>query len=111
MFRWSGPPNDKFKAMAKQFVSDGELASVSRYTYVSLYRPQDARPRDGRCGKDLTRACTIEKLRALKDFDTGGLSAPVSFDNPQQLSGTAVAVYQYDVKAKAFKALTGFELH
>ena len=61
------------------------------------------------CGKDLTRACTIEKLRALKDFDTGGLSAPVSFDNPQQLSGRTIAVYQYDVKAAAFKALTDFQ--
>jgi hypothetical protein len=61
------------------------------------------------CGKDLTRACTIEKLRGLKDFDTGGLSAPVSFDNPKQLSGTSVAVYQFDVKAGAFKALTDFQ--
>ena len=41
------------------------------------------------CGKDLTRACTIEKLRALKDFDTGGLSAPVSFDNPAATGGHA----------------------
>ena len=60
------------------------------------------------CGKDLTRACTIEKLRQTKDFDTGGLSAPVSLDNPQQLSGTAVAVYQMIAKDVTFKALTGF---
>jgi hypothetical protein len=60
------------------------------------------------CGRELTRACTIEKLRQTKDFDTGGLSAPVSFDNPKQLSGTAVAVFQLDAKQIKFKALTDF---
>jgi len=104
-----GPANDKFKAMAKQFVSDDELANISRYTYVSYIGLKTLAHAMSLCGKDLTRACTIEKLRGLKDFDTGGLSAPVSFDNPRQLSGTAVGVYQYDVKAKAFKALTGFQ--
>src|ERR1700677_1269533 len=103
-----GPANDKFRAMAKQFVSEGELANVSRYTYVSYIGLTTLAHAMSLCGKDLTRACTIEKLRGLKDFDTGGLSAPVSFDNPKQLAGTSAAVYQFDVKANAFKALTDF---
>ena len=61
------------------------------------------------CGKELTRACTIEKLRQTKNLDTGGLSAPVSFDNPEQLSGTAVAVYQLNAKALTFRELIGFK--
>ena len=60
------------------------------------------------CGQDLTRACTIEKLKATNGFDAGGLTAPISFDNEQQLSGTAVAVYQLNAKDKTFKALTDF---
>lgn len=104
-----GPANDKFKAMAKKFVSDDELANVSRYTYVSYIGLTSLAHAMSLCGKDLTRACTIEKLRGMKNFDTGGLSAPVSFDNPKQLAGTSVAVYQFDVKANAFKGLTDFQ--
>ena len=88
--------------------SDADLANISRYTYVTYIGLTTLAHAMGECGKELTRACTIEKLRGLKNFDTGGLSAPVSFDNPQQLSGTAIGVYQYDTKAGAFKSLSEF---
>jgi branched-chain amino acid transport system substrate-binding protein len=104
-----GPANDKFKAMAKQYASDDELANISRYTYVSYIGLKTLAHAMSQCGTDLTRVCTIEKLRALKDFDTGGLSAPISFDNPQQHSGTSLAVYQYDVKTSAFAPLSEFQ--
>ena len=105
----TGESTEKFKEMAKQYVSEEELAGISRYTYVTYIGLTTLAHAMEQCGKELTRACTIEKLKALKDFDTGGLSAPVSFDNENQLSGTAVAVYQYDTKAGGFKELTGFE--
>ena len=104
-----GPANDKFKALAKQFVTDDELANISRYTYVAYIGLKTLAEGMKQCGKELTRGCTIEKLRGLRDFGTGGLSAPISFGNPQQLSGTAVGVYQYDTKAGAFKALSEFK--
>ena len=104
-----GPANEKFKTLAKKFVSDEEIAGISRYTYVSYIGLKTLAEGMRLCGKDLTRACTIEKLKGLKNFDTGGLSAPVSFDNPKQLAGTAVGVYQYDVKEKGFKALVDFK--
>lgn len=104
-----GPANDKFKTLAKKFVSDDEIAGISRYTYAGYIGLKSLAEGMRLCGKDLTRACTIEKLRGLKNFDTGGLSAPVSFDNPKQLAGTAVGVYQFDVKANAFKQLADFK--
>ncbi len=104
-----GSANDKFKAIAKKYVSDDEIAQISRYTYVSYVGLKSLAEGMRLCGKELTRACTIEKLRTLKNFDTGGLSAPVSFDNPKQLSGTAVGVYQFDVKANGFKPLVDFK--
>ena len=58
---------------------------------------------------NLTRACTVEQLRKIKNFDTAGLMAPLSFDNPKQLAGTAVKVYQLDLPTKTFKSLVGFE--
>jgi branched-chain amino acid transport system substrate-binding protein len=104
----TGPATDKFLEMAKKFTTPEELAGVSRYTFVTYIGLKALAHAMGECGKDLTRACTIEKLRQTKNLDTGGLSAPVSFDNPQQLSGTAVAVYQLIAKDVKFKALTDF---
>jgi branched-chain amino acid transport system substrate-binding protein len=104
-----GPATEKFKAMATKLVSEEEFAVVNRYTYVSYIGLKTLAEGMRQCGKELTRACTIEKLRGLKNFDTGGLSAPISFDNPLQLSGTAVGVYQYDVKTSTFKSLGDFK--
>jgi branched-chain amino acid transport system substrate-binding protein len=95
--------------MAKQFTTPEELAGVSRYTFVTYVGLKSLAHAMQECGKDLTRACTIEKLRQTKNLDTGGLSAPVSFDNPQQLAGTEVAVYQLNAKELKFHELVGFK--
>jgi branched-chain amino acid transport system substrate-binding protein len=105
----TGPANDKFVEMAKQFVSEEELKDISRYTYASFIGLTSMAAAMEKCGKELTRACTIEQLHKLKDFDTLGLSAPVSFDNPTQHSGTAVGVYQYNVKDGKFEERVGFQ--
>jgi len=104
----TGPATDKFLAMAKPYVTPEELAGVSRYTYATYIGLKTLAHAMEQCGKALTRACTIEQLRQIKNFDTGGLSAPVSFDNPSQLGGAEVAVYQFDAKSLTFKALTDF---
>lgn len=105
----SGPAVEKFLALAKQFTAPEELAGVSRYTFVTYIGLKTLAHAMAACGKDLTRACTIEKLRQTKDLDMGGLSAPVSFDNPEQLSGTQVAVYQLNTKNLTFNELVGFK--
>jgi branched-chain amino acid transport system substrate-binding protein len=107
----TGPAVDKFKKMAKQYVSEAELKGISRYTFVTYIGLKALAHAMGECGHDLTRACTIKNLRAMKNFDTGGLSAPISFDNAKQLSGKALAVYQFDTKTNAFKELTGFKAY
>jgi branched-chain amino acid transport system substrate-binding protein len=62
-----------------------------------------------KCGRDLTRACAVEQLHKLHDFDTGGLLAPISFDNPKQLSGTALKLYEADFATMGFTPLTDFK--
>lgn len=105
----TGPANEKFAEMAKQFATPEELKDISRYTYSSFIGMTALAAAMEKCGKELTRACTIENLRKLKDFDTGGLSAPVSFDNPDQHSGKAVGVYQYNAKEAKFEERVGFK--
>jgi ABC-type branched-subunit amino acid transport system ATPase component len=36
-----------------------------------------------RCGANVMRVCVVSELIKLKNFNTGGLTGPVSFDNPK----------------------------
>lgn len=102
------PANDKFIEQAKKYVTEEELKGYNRYTVLGYAGVKVmAKAMEG-CGKGLTRACAVEQLRKIKNFDTAGLMAPISFDNPKQLSGTAVKVYQLDLEKKTFKSLTDF---
>lgn len=104
----TGAANDAFLEKARTYVTEEEIAAMNRYTYVTYAGLSVLAEAMRRCGDDLTRACTIEQLAALKDFDTGGITAPISFDNPLQLSGTALAIYQLDAKTKTFSMLSDF---
>lgn len=104
----NGPAIDAFMEKAKKYVSAEEIAAINRYTYLSYVGLHSLAEGMKRCGKELTRACTVEQLRGLKDFDTQGVSAPISFDNDKQLSGTALKIYQLNAKDKTFKTLQDF---
>lgn len=104
----NGPAVDAFLEKAKQHASADEIAAINRYTYITYVGLKVLANAMAECGKELTRACTVEKLKATKGFDAGGLTAPISFDNERQLSGTAIAVYQLNAEDKTFKALTDF---
>lgn len=101
-------PVERFMESAKKQLAADELQAINRYTYITYVGLKVlAKAMEG-CGKDLTRACTIEQLRKIKNFDTGGLTGPLSFDNPKQLTGTSVKVYQLNLKDSSFTSLTGF---
>ncbi|MFH2017558.1 MAG: ABC transporter substrate-binding protein [Pseudomonadota bacterium] len=104
----NGPAIDAFMEKAKKYASADEVGAINRYTYLTYVGLHALAEGMKRCGKDLTRACTIEQLRGLKDFDTQGVSAPISFDNEKQLSGTALKIYQLNSKDKTFKTLQDF---
>lgn len=103
-----GEALDNFLKMASQHVSEEDVAAINRYTVTSYIGIKLLANAMEQCGQDLTRACTVEKLAQLKEFDTNGLSGPISFDNEQHLSGKAVAIYQLNAKNMSFKMLRDF---
>lgn len=105
---FDGPAIDAFLEKAKKYATADEVAGMNRYTYITYVGLHTLAEAMKRCGQELTRACTVEQLRGLKDFDTQGLTAPISFDNENQLSGTALAIYQLDSKQETFKKLSDF---
>jgi ABC-type branched-subunit amino acid transport system substrate-binding protein len=104
----TGPAVDDFLERARQHVTEEELAGLNRYTYVTYLGLKVLAHAMAQCGQELTRACTIEQLGKIRDFDTEGLSGPLSFDNELQLTGTALAIYQLNAAEKTFTALTDF---
>lgn len=103
-----GEANDSFMEMAANYVTEDEMGAINRYTYVTYAALHAMAEAMRGCGEDLTRACTIENLRALENFDVGGIVAPLSFNNDLQLSGTALAVYQLDAETQTFTQKTDF---
>lgn len=103
-----GPANDAFLAKAQKYATEEEVKAINRYTYITYAALHALSEAMRRCGQDLTRACTVEELRKLKDFEVGGLVAPISFDNEKQLSGTAMMIYQLNAQDQTFKQLTDF---
>ena len=53
-----------------------------------------------RAGKELTRESFVEALESIENFDTGGISGPVTYgtDNRAGLKSTVVVNYDYDAE-------------
>ena len=103
-----GDSNDAFMAKAEKYVTEDEIAAINRYTYITYAALRAMAEAMSGCGEDLTRACTIENLKAMENFDVGGVVAPLSFNNEKQLSGTALMIYQLDADTKTFTQKTEF---
>ena len=61
-----------------------------------------------RCGATVTRACVVNELNKLKNFSTGGLTGPLSFDNPKAQAVLPIKLFQTDPKNASVKSVTDF---
>jgi len=102
------PATEAFEKKVAKYGTAADGEAINRYSYLAYVGLKVlAKAMDG-CGKELTRACTVEQLRKIKNFETDGLTAPISFDNEKQLSGTALKIYQLDPKSQKFTTLQDF---
>lgn len=101
--------SEGFMASARKHLQPGDIAGLSRWSVLGYVGMKAlAKGMEG-CGANLTRECTIEKLRQLEGLESGGLMAPISFKNEHQLSGTALKIYQFDPATMRFTARTEFQ--
>jgi branched-chain amino acid transport system substrate-binding protein len=75
-----------FMAKAKQLLPEADLPKVNRFTFTGYAGTKVLLEAINQCGKALTWDCTIEKLDAMRNFDTGVLNSPVSFGPNQRLA-------------------------
>lgn len=102
------PAGIKLMTLAKQHLSADDYANFNRYTVSGYVGTQVLAEGIRRCGAKLTRVCVIEQLNKLKDFNTGGLTGPVSFDNPKAQAVLPIKLFQTDPKNATVKSLTDF---
>jgi len=79
------PRGKAFLDKAKELIPEDEFKRVNRFTMTGYAGARVMFEAMRRCGKDLTRKCTIEQLEGLKNFDTG-VTSPVSFSADSHLS-------------------------
>ena len=56
----------------------------------------------------LARACVVEQLNKLNNFSTGGLTGPISLDNPKGQAVLPIKLFQTEPATASVKALTDF---
>ena len=93
---------------AKKFLNADDLANFNRYTvsgYVgTLVFAEGIR----RCGANVTRVCVVQQLDKMENFQTGGLSGPVSFNNPKAQAVLPIKLFQTDPASGTVKSVTDF---
>ena len=82
---FEGPTAAPIKELAKKYIEASDLEKMNTYTmlgYVTMRLMSDAMRR---CGKALTRECTIAQLEATRDYSTGFMS-PITFSANSHLT-------------------------
>jgi branched-chain amino acid transport system substrate-binding protein len=102
------PAGIKLQELAKKYLSPEDAANFNRYTVSGYVGTKVFAEGVRRCGANVTRTCVVDQLNKLHDFNTGGLSGPVSFDNPKAQAVLPIKLFQTDPKASTVNALTDF---
>ncbi|MET4577953.1 ABC transporter substrate-binding protein [Ottowia thiooxydans] len=102
------PAGIKLMALAKQHLNADDYANFNRYTVSGYVGTQVLAEGIRRCGPKVTRVCVVEQLNKLKDYNTGGLTGPVSFDNPKAQAVLPIKLFQTDPKNATVRSLTDF---
>lgn len=103
----SGTAGEKLMESAKRHLPEEEVAAMSRYSVSGYVGVQVMAEAIRRCGPEPTRACVIDQLGELKDFQTGNLSGPISLDNPLGHATPKLEMYQLTASDKSIRTMTG----
>nr|WP_256734896.1 ABC transporter substrate-binding protein [Variovorax sp. dw_954] len=105
------PAGVALMASARKYLSPDDYNNFNRYTVSGYVGTMVFAEGVRRCGATLTRACVVAQLDKLHDFKVGGLSGPVSFDNPKAQAVLPIKLFQTDPQAGTVKALTDFDAY
>jgi branched-chain amino acid transport system substrate-binding protein len=93
--------------LAKKHLSEAELKNVNRTTLASYAGARVLLSAMEKCGRELTRACTISELEKTENFETGAM-APISFGVGKRFSDQKLRIMKNDYTNRKFVPLNNF---
>lgn len=98
------PKLDGFHEAAKAYLSEENQRRLNRYSVTGYATMKAFIEAMRRCGEDLTRACTLEQLNSLENFDTGPMGE-ITWSEDQHLAPVQGGAIVIDQKTMTFMPL------
>ena len=99
---FAGPAGKAFLEKAKPLLQEAEFKGINRYTMAGYGAARTLFAAIGRCGKDISWACTIAELEKTKNLETG-VMAPISFGPGVRFSNQKLQIMQAEFSTLSFK--------
>ncbi|MEQ8442690.1 MAG: ABC transporter substrate-binding protein [Alphaproteobacteria bacterium] len=97
-----------FEALAAEHLTEEEQGALNRYALTGYVAARIMIEAIRRCGDEPTRACAVEQIESGDEFDTAGITRPLTFTPDRHISATAVRVLQVDPMANTVTPVTEF---
>ena len=99
---FAGAAGQAFLAKAKPLLPDAEFKGINRYTMTGYTAAKVLFDAIGRCGKDISWACTITEVEKTKNLDTGVMT-PISFGPGARFSNQELKIMQAEFNTLSYK--------
>jgi branched-chain amino acid transport system substrate-binding protein len=99
---FAGPAGKAFLEKAKPLLQEAEFKGINRYTMAGYGAARTLFAAIGRCGKDVSWACTIAELEKTKNLETG-VMAPISFGPGVRFSNQKLQIMQAEFSTLSFR--------
>jgi branched-chain amino acid transport system substrate-binding protein len=99
---FAGPAGQAFLAKAKPLLQEAEFKGINRYTMTGYAAARTLFEAIGRCGKDISWACTITEIEKTKGLETGVMT-PVNFGPGVRFSNQKLKIMQADFGTLSYK--------
>jgi branched-chain amino acid transport system substrate-binding protein len=99
---FAGPAVQAFLAKAKLLLSEAEFKGINRSTMTGYAAARTLFEAIGRCGKDISWACTIAEIEKTKGLETGVMN-PISFGPGVRFSNQKLKIMQAEFATLSYK--------
>lgn len=98
----------RLNALAYKYLSAEEVKAMNRYSLTAMVAAQLLESALTACGRNLTRACLVQKLEQTKNFGSDGIMAPLTFGPNVRQSGTRPILLRADTATGKFERASEF---
>lgn len=93
----------RLNALAYKYLTADDVKAMNRYSLTGYVAAMLLESALQACGRNLTRACLVQKLEQTKNFASDGIMAPLTFGPNIRQSGTRPILLKANVAAGKFE--------